>query len=257
MKKLLLFLLVILFISCCDKTKILNNGLTKNANKITEFIIKIKYDSIKNAIKDTLAITERFYNNKDLIINSKRKMLFGNETESIEIDYKYNKFNKIDKEIVKTSTDSIISVVNYFYKDSLLYQTRSETKNKIFQFKLIGKHNYHLNRKLKEVHISKIYIDLETKDTINSSELLKYNKAGILIEQEINDSKNKLENRIIKYSYKCNKYLKEESEYNQNDSLISTIKYKYQFDEYGNWIKRNSIKNGKISLTNTRKIEYQ
>lgn len=254
MNKLLLLLFAILLIGCCNQPELLNNGLTKKVNKITEYVIEIKYDSIDKSNQDTIVITERYYNNNDQIMNSLRKTQFDN----LEINFVYDNFNKIEKEIVKMLYDSSVSIVDYIYKDSLLYQTKAESKNVEFQYSLTGNYKYHSNKKLKEISISQIYIDLELEDTtLNSIELYKYNMKGVLLENEIDDTKNQTENKKFRYKYKCNGMLAETKEYNQNDSLISTTNYKYESDEFGNWITRKSIENGKTSFIKTRNIEYK
>ena len=93
MNRLIILLLSISLISCCNEPNLLKNGLTKKANKVTIYYIKVEIDSFNKKIQDTISIREKKYNNSDQIVNLFQKTLFDNET--LEIDYIYNDLNKI------------------------------------------------------------------------------------------------------------------------------------------------------------------
>ena len=254
MSRILAFLFLIFIFSCCDQSELLKNGLTIKTNKIIDYTIIIEKDSLNHLTSDTLTITERFYNNNDQIIYRIQKNLF--DGENIKIEYVYNKFNKIEREIVNLSSDSTSFTVNYFYKDSLQYKAQSDEENKIFRFHSIVEYGYDSRSNLKESTSKSYYIDFETNDTItNFLETSKYNKKELITETVIIDYIKPERNRKTKFIYNCH-LLTKIRKFNHNDSLISTTKYKYEMDKFENWIKRESYINGKMDFIKTREIMY-
>lgn len=255
MNKLLILLFSIFLIGCCNESKLLNNGLTQKATQITEYTIKVKNDSLGNQIQDTLVITQKKYNKNDQLISRHQRSLFADET--MDIEFIYNNQKKIKKEIVTLSNDSSNFIVDYFYKDKLLSKTKSESKNDIFQFKQIGGYNYNSDNKLKESTLKQICIDVETNDTItNTFEIRKYNDKEFVTESKLLDYSKPERNRNTEYKYDCG-ILMEINEFNNKDSLISTTEYKYVFDKFENWIKRESIENDTLNYIRTREIKYK
>jgi hypothetical protein len=255
MNRFLILLFSITIIGCCNQPKLLNNGLTKKANKTTIYFINIRKDSSNNKIQDTVSIIESKYNSNDKISYLTQNPLFTNE--QMEIEYIYDEFNKIKKEVGKISTDSIMFTVNYFYKDSLLHKTKSETKNDIFHMKQIGKYEYNSDNTLKQTSLLNQYIDIESKDTIaNTIEISKYDNKELITESKLSDFIKPERNINSKYEYECG-ILKIIKEFNDRDSLISKTEYKYEFDKFKNWVKRESFENGKLEYIKTRKIEYK
>ncbi len=255
MNRLLIILFSIFLIGCCNEPKLLNNGLTKSVSQITEYTIKMENDSLNNKVQDTLVITEKKYNENDQIINRHQRNLFADETMNIE--FIYNNEKKIKREIVTLSNDSSNFVVNYFYKDTLLLETKSESKNDIFQFEQVGSYKYNSDNKLKESSLKQIYIDVESNDTItNTLEISKYNDREFVTESKLSDLKKPERNRKSEYKYDC-EVLMEIKEFNSKDSLISTTEYKYEFDKFENWIKRESIENDKLNYIRTRELKYK
>lgn len=255
MNRLFILLFSIFLIGCCKEPKLLNNGLTQKATQITEYTIKVENDSLNNQIQDTLLITEKKYNENDQIISRHQRNLFANET--MDIEFIYNNQKKIKREIVTLSNDSSNFIVDYYYKDTLLLETKSESKNEIFQFKQIGGYKYNSDNKLKESSLKQIYIDVETNDTItNTLEISKYNNKEFVTESKLSDFIKPERNRNTEYKYDCG-ILMEIKEFNSKDSLISTTAYKYEFDKFENWIKRESIENDKLNYVRTREIKYK
>lgn len=255
MNRLFILLFSIFLIGCCNETKLLNNGLTQKATQITEYTIKVKNDSLNNQIQDTLVITEKKYNEYDQIISRHQRNLFANET--MDIKFIYNNQKKIKREIVTLSNDSSNFIVDYFYKDTLLLETKSESINDIFQFKQIGGYKYNSDNKLKESSLKQIYFDVETNDTItNTLEISKYNDKEFVTKSKLWDFSKPERNRNTEYKYDCG-ILMEIKEFNSKDSLISTTEYKYEFDKFENWTKRESIENDKLNYIRTREIEYK
>ena len=233
----------------------MNNGLTKKATKSTVYFIRIEKDSLNKEVKDTLAIRENKYNTNDQISNLIQTTLLNNE--KLEIDYIYNNFNKIKTEIVKMSNDSSTYTVDYFYKDTLAIKTQSETKNDIFRFKQIGEYEYHSDNTLKQSSLLQQYIDIESKDTItNTIEISKYDSNELVTESELSNLIKPERNRTLKYKYKCGTLIKELG-FNNKDSLVSTTEYKYEFDKFENWVKKESFINDELNYIQLRKIEYK
>ncbi|MBU2928333.1 hypothetical protein [Winogradskyella psychrotolerans] len=255
MNKLLIFLFSILFIGCCNEKKVLNNGLTKKATKSTVYFIRIKKDSLNKEVKDTLAIRENKYNLNDQISKLIQRTLIDNE--KMEIDYIYNNFGKIKTEIVKMSNDNSNNTVDYFYKDTLLIKTLSETKNDIFRFKQIGEYEYNSENTLKQSTLLQQYIDSESNDTItNTFEISKYDNKELVTKSELHNYKEPKRNRTSKYEYDCGILMKIR-EFNSKDSLISNTEFKYEFDKFENWIKKELFINKELNFIQTREIEYK
>ena len=253
--RLLILLFSIFLIGCCNEPKLLNNGLTKKAIKITEYTIKVKTDSLNNQIQDTLVITENKYNENDQIISRNQQNLFADG--KIDIKYIYNENKKIKREIVKLSNDSSNIYVDYFYKDTLLLKAHSENKNNIFHFKQIGEYEYNTDYTLKQVSLLQEYIDVESNDTImNTLEISKYNDKELVTKSILSDLIKPERSRITKYDYDCGILMKIRK-FNSKDSLISKTEYKYEFDKFENWIKRESYENNKLNYIRMREIEYK
>jgi len=207
MNRLFILLLSIFLIGCCNEPNLLKNGLTKKANKITIYYIKVESDSLNKKIQDTISIREKKYNNNDQIVNLFQKTLFDNET--IEIDYIYNYLNKIKTEIVKMSTDSLPFRVNYIYKDSLLYQSKSIVENTNEKFEQIETYYYRKDGKKEKTISTQIYIDFESKDTIRNSVSKSYfNKNDLIGRIEITHQNNPNRNRKSEFKYDCGTRLK-------------------------------------------------
>jgi hypothetical protein len=88
MNRFLILLFSITIIGCCNQPELLNNGLTKKANKTTIYFINIRKDSLNNKIQDTVSIIENKYNNNDKISYLIQNPLFTNE--QMEIEYIYD-----------------------------------------------------------------------------------------------------------------------------------------------------------------------
>ncbi|WP_405604102.1 hypothetical protein [Polaribacter sp. Asnod1-A03] len=255
MNRLLIFFFSIVFIGCCNEKKVLNNGLTKQATKITEYTIKSINDSLNNKIQDTLVITELKYNENDQIIKRFQQNLFAEGT--MEIDFVYNKSKKIEREIVKMSTDSLPLIVNYYYNDSLLNQTKSFFENDSEIFEQIESHYYGKNNKIEKKILSQVFVDKESTDTITNSETISFfNKNEFTEKTETINHKDLKRNTKTEFKYDCGTLIKT-LDYNYQDSLISTTVYKYQLDKFDNWIKKEFFENDKLNYIKTREIEYK
>lgn len=148
-------------------------------------------------------------------------------------------------------------VVDYTYRDTLLFETKSDFKNDVLQFKQIGGYKYDSNNKLKEDLLTQTSIDVETNDTIiNTLEISRYNDKEFVTETILSDYRKPNRNRRTEYKYD-NGILMEEKEYDSKDSLISITTYKYVFDKFKNWIKKESFQNNKLNYIRTREIEYK
>ena len=127
---------------------------------------------LNNKIHDTLVITEKKYNDNDQIINRFQRNLFADE--NVEIDFVYNRSKKIEREIVKMSSDSLPLIVNYFYSDSLLNQTKSLFENDSEKYEHIESYYYGKNKKIAKKIISQVFVDKESTDTITNSEIISF-----------------------------------------------------------------------------------
>ena len=255
MNRFIILLFPLFLISCCNEPKILKNGLTQKANKITEYTINIKTNSLNKLIQDTIVITEKKYNNFNQIISRKQRNSISDG--EINIQFIYNENRTIKKEIVKLSVDSLSFNLNYFYKDTLLFESKSEFKNNSFKVKYIKKYKYNSENILNHSSSLKQNIDLESNDTItNTIEIKEFDNKVILIKSKLSDFRKPGGTITSKYEYNCG-MLKEIKEFNNKDSLISKTEYKYEFDKFKNWTKRESFENEKLEYITRRKIEYK
>lgn len=255
MNRFLILLFSVLFIGCCKKPKLLDNGLTKSATKITEYEIKVDYDILNNEIRDTLSIIENKYNDNDQIISRKERSLLIGDT--MKIEYLYNENKKVIKEIGKLSMDSSGFIVDYIYKDSLLLKTVSGFVNEIYRFNQIVEYEYDAIHSLKQSSLWQHYVNMETRDTItNTLEITKYASKELVTETRLTDYINPEKNKIIKYKYECGR-LTETREFNTKDSLISKMEYKYVLDKFDNWTKLEFIENSILKSIKIREIEYK
>ena len=172
MNRLLILFFSLFIIGCGKQKKIWDNGLTKSAEEITEYTIRIQEDSLKNEIRDTLLIAVKKYRDDDQIAFQTRKTLFDNE--QMEIEYVYDYSDRLKQEIVKMSTDSLPFKVNYSYKNSLLFQSSGILDNETERFEQIETH-YYRNDDTKEKSIMRqIFLDKKTNDTIRNSTVSTY-----------------------------------------------------------------------------------
>lgn len=255
MNRLFILFFSISLISCCRESKLLNNGLTKSASQITEYTILIKRDSPNNETRDTLMVRNKLYNNNDQIIDLKQKTLFDNE--KIEIEYSYNELKKIKKEVVKMSTNNLPFIVDYIYKDTLLYQSKAIVNYPNEKFEQIETHYYRKNNSKDKSVSTQIFIDLESSDTIrNSVSTTYFNKNEIATKIETVHKTDSKRNRKIVYEYDCQNLIGLK-EFSGNDSLILSLKYKYGFDKFENWISKRIYKNEKLDRIIAREIKYK
>ncbi len=255
MNKLLTFIISLLLIGCCGETELPESGLKGDVKMLTEYDIRIIYDSINNPIRDTLSVVKRYYNKRNQIIKRNQVYTFADET--MDITYEYNWCNRLEKEQVKMSFDSSAVDVDYIYKGSLLDKTISESSRDSIAFEQIGLYKYNSEKKLIENSVSQLFIDLKTGDTIkNSLQIDKYNKDEVVVESEIKYQEKPSENGRTEYFYKADDLIKT-LEYNQNDSLIATYQFEYKKDQIGNWIEIKIFKNDKLNSIKMWNIVYK
>lgn len=200
-------------------------------------------------------VRKKTYNNDDQIINLTQTTLFDNE--KMEIDYSYNTLKKIEKEVVKMSTDNTPFVVDYIYKDTLLYQAKGIVNYPNEKFEQIETYYYRKDNSKDKSISTQIFIDLQSSDTIrNSISTTYFDKNEIATKIETVHKTDSKRNRKIVYEYDCHKLI-ELKEFNENDSLISTLEYKYDLDKFDNWVSKRIYESEKLSKIITREIKYK
>lgn len=255
MKRLFILLISISFMSCCRTPKLLNNGLTKSVSQITEYIILVIQDSTNNETRDTLMVRNKLYNNNDQIINLNQKSLFDNE--KMEIDYSYNEFKQIKREVVKMSIDSLPLIVDYLYRDKLLYQSKVIANYPNEKFEQIETYYYRKNNSKEKGVTTLIYIDLKSSDTISNSVSTTYfNKNEMSTKTETIHKTDSRRNQKIVYEYDCQNLIGLKR-FNGSDSLILSITYQYDLDEFENWTSKRIYENDKLHRIITREIKYK
>jgi len=167
------------------------------------------------------------------------------------------KIKSFKKEIVHYTSNNATFTVNYFYNDTLLIATRSEHKDDEMEFKYIGKYRYTSENKLKESSLAQLYIDMETNDTItNTLEVKNYDEKQLVTTSKLSDYVTPTQSKHYIFTYD-DEMIIEIKEYDAKNSLISTIKNTYQFDQFDNWIKKESSQNGRLDHILTREITYK
>lgn len=175
----------------------------------------------------------------------------------MEIDYSYNTLKKIEKEVVKMSTDNTPFVVDYIYKDTLLYQAKGIVNYPNEKFEQIETYYYRKDNSKDKSISTQIFIDLQSSDTIrNSISTTYFDKNEIATKIETVHKTDSKRNRKIVYEYDCHKLI-ELKEFNENDSLISTLEYKYDLDKFDNWVSKRIYESEKLSKIITREIKYK
>jgi hypothetical protein len=255
MNKLLTIFLSIVLFGCNKDSEKPKNGLTKSANEIIEYTIRIQNDSQNDGIRDTLLIANKKYGKDDQIIHQSRKTLFDNQ--EMEIDYVYDSNNRLKQEIVKMSSDSLPFKVNYSYKNSLLFKSSGIVDNENERFEQIETH-YYRNDKTKEKSIMRqIYVDKETTDTIRNSTVKTYFNRNEQIDSILSINLRKQgQNRKAVYEFNGKNFIGL-LEYNENDSLLSNQKFEYKMDEFDNWTEKKIIENGDLKRMIIRDIKYK
>lgn len=209
----------------------------------------------KNIVQDTISITEKIYNDDNRILKRIEKTLYADKV--MKIDYSYDSSGKIKRELVKMSEEDPGFLVEYIYQDSLIHQTVATIKNETEIFKGVETFYYDKGGKKIKSIAKQIFVDLVSTDTITNSVTTSiYNEDEFVIETEtihINKPERSTK-RLNKYN--CFKMV-EQKVFNQKDSLIATLEYKYEMDDFKNWIKKTIFKNGEVVNISQRTINYK
>lgn len=247
--------LIIFLVGCIKKSERLKNGLTKSANETIEYAIQIQEDSLDTVTKDTLLITTKIYGNNDELVKQYRESLF--DKQQMQIEYLYNSDNQLKQEKITMSADSLPLLVNYLYKNSLIFQTRTIRDNKSEKFEQIETYFYNEDKTKKKSIMTQLYIDKISNDTINNSVVdAYYNKKENYDSTITRNPKRPKFKRKTTYKYNENE-LSEIQEFNHKDSLISSTSYQYKMDKFNNWIEKRILKNGILKTIVIREITYK
>src|SRR5690554_8206913 len=102
------------------------------------------------------------------------------------------------------STDSLPFIVNYIYKDTLLYQSKAIVDYPNEKFEQIETYYYRKNNSKDKSISSQIFIDLESSDTIiNSVSTTYFDKNEIATKIETVHKTDSKRNRKLVYEYNC------------------------------------------------------
>lgn len=192
------------------------------------------YDSDKNLIK---------------VISPKYKSSHDNETwNTINYDSKGN----ISESIIHKNTSDIINMYN-FRRDSLLEikQYKKDIKNSFSDLYYLGKHVFKYDEKGNLITEE----EYDARDSFIRKYLFKYDLDGNMIqENRIDDDHN--------YDYESNYWyddygnVVEEKTYDKNCNLESFCRYKYKYDDFGNWIECVFYKDGIPEFIDYRTFAY-
>lgn len=229
-------------------------GLTKQAKQITEYGTVIGHDSASVQLRDTLTVTQRFYNDRSLLAKMTEGTLSDKELVEIEIVYKEE--DRVLKEIVYINADTI--VVNYNYRDTLLASTFSLYEDSDFKFEVRQSYHYDPEQKLASITKSEIVTLIEETDTLKHFEEVNiYNPDQQLTETRKTDFSDAKNNQVSFYFYDETGKGKGAETYNYKDSLTEKSVYEYKDDAFGNWIEKKTLIDGRPKYLIIREIIYR
>lgn len=282
--KLFFLAIVFLMISCSKKEQ--DNDLSQlnmkgNIESIKEYWHKIDENNKYKIIENDSSLSLEFKFNKDGYLLFKNLLIYS---DSIETSYyEYDSLNRKNHEIEYTKprytyyckfkakyhypNDSVI-VKEYYYnhgmeneKNSIRFDTIELNQNEISKIK-----RYYYDNKIRYLESFK-YDKFKNKtqhvfssfDSNNNEEIwyinkYDYDKNNNMTLYQVIHPKEKHNNFKVKYFYnKYNDIIKSiKTEYYQQETR--TIKYVY--DKMNNWILRETFKDDKLILVDTRQIVY-
>ena len=257
MKRLLLLLLIILQVSCCNIFEIsdINEyGLRGEIKQITEHTFLKNNDLAKKLKNDTVSIKNKYYNTVGKLTKITIRTSFSNEFTSFE--YIYNKENRILKEIVK-SNDSLNFIVNYKYKDSIIISAISLVEYEDFDWKNESNYEYDKKGNLKRVINRQITYSKETDDTIrNIYEINKYNSRKHITETVMNFQDSIRKNEKFIYKSNCEGLI-QKTKFYKNGRLEKITTNEYSFDTKKNWIEMKEYSKNTLRKIVKRTIIYK
>jgi len=210
-----------------------------------------------NTFEKGLLTQKRIFDNNDQLIErytyvydkqgNALQVAKHTEYETLYTDvYAYdNKRNKVsDARLDKLGKQAYKNVMTY--KDSLLTSAIGLNAEGIEVS--IEKRSYDKKGNL----LNKSFEDLENK--MSSKELYHYDAKGNLIEWILFEGSNKIQ--TISYDYDGHKNLTGLRRISNDGTVQENKKYIYEYDDQGNWIRKNIINNDMPVFVLERKIEY-
>ncbi len=252
MTKKLLLIFSFLFIICCNYEIVDKPGLKGRIKKVIDYKIMIDKDNKR----DTFSISTTKFNNKGQIIETDVSMLYSKSTyNGINV---YNSKDQIIKEI--GYFDNIEIIVEYIYKDSLLIRTYGKSEYEEILVEMNEEYFYNNYNKLIKRVYSDISIEQENQDTVSKNNFT-YNYD---VEEKLTESKmnmwsiyDSLKVKRIIFEYNDLGLQINANEFNENDDLIETDIFKYEYDKKGNWVMKENFENDTLKNVISRKIEYK
>lgn len=242
----LIGLTLIVFNSCTNNVKLLNNGLTKKATQTKEY-------TIDNKTKDTLRLLITTFNDFDKIENTIHHVYDYKAYNKVVYKYK----NKQLQQIVEYDAidDSIPTMTNYFYKDSLLIKTVTEASNG--GYKITTTFSYD-KKTLKNKLVTSKYFDDKTKEVYGyNTENFIYEDGLNFIASELIDKLYPEESKTYKYAYNKHNLPTDYETYDYKNKLIEKTSYTYKYDVFDNWVVKNQFINDTLVFIRTREIDYK
>lgn len=132
------------------------------------------------------------------------------------------------------------------YKDSLL--TKSVTIDALENQQSVENRSYDSKGNI----LNKSYQDFISKEFTKES--YRYDKSGNLTEWVLYVGETKMQS--ISYTHDTHNNLTHIERLDQNGNVQENKKYTYEYDDQGNWIKKNIINNDTPAFVLERKIEY-
>jgi hypothetical protein len=242
----LILLTLILFNSCTNNVKLLNNGLTKKATQTKEYTIDHK-------TKDTLRLLITSFNNFNKIKNTIHHIYDYKAFNKAIYRYKNKQLQQIEE--YDALDDTIPTFTNYFYKDSLLIKTVMKAPNGGYKTTSTFSYDEHI---LINKRIISQYFDDKTEEVIGySAENFRYKDGVNFITSKLTNQFYPEENKTFKYAYNSYNLATNYETYDYKNKLIEETSYTYKYDKFNNWIVKKQSINDTLAFIRTREIDYK
>lgn len=223
-------------------------ALEKKVNKINRYnnngeLIEWEEFEVDGKLfeKSLLDLNENGIQQKGMVYDSngnlKRYWLndFDKKGKIIEV----KTYNSIDKLLSsETNKYNVIGNIEKYLYDNLAYNYKNRTT-----------YNYNLNNQL----IEEIFYNLARNEVNKRS--YKYDEKGNRIEEILENKDGKITKFICEFD-KLNKLIYQKW-FDKDGKQIHQTSFKYEYDNFGNWITKIRNLNGELDFVWERKIEYK
>ncbi len=259
--KIVCYILFFIFFSCsdCYNTEVKRSGLYGDVECIKKISFRVVSSTDGLSKLDTLSIRDVEYDSIGLLRREYLKFQF--DKYSYAGNYFYNPEDLLIKEIGKMSNQQNEIVVDYFYKEGKIVSTRGYLKENSggFDVESFQIENYFYSKeRLIQCKQDSFLVHLKDNDTTYVSgytSKFDHNKLVIEVDWKVIDSVYPMGKST--YIRDCKGLVVKEVWTDKVKGITKVFKYKYEYDETGNWIERRKFKNDSIKSIVKRIIEYR